>query len=568
VLRRFRASFAWVAARYRVGARVGIWVPVALVLTFAVLKQFNPFGINAAAGARSEEATLRIVSPYYTPSREVVVVLLDDDYLRARNVGWPLRFAEQGRLLRQIASAGPSVILVDFVYPHRHGDGQAGTGTDDIQSLLNPLVNTEDPVIRDVPVVFTALAKGLDALPPDFRFCADRLRDTSTPLDILEPQSLPQPLQDRLRPDGGGRFRVGYIRWSRCGEDYPLLLGGDTRAPTPVFAAYKAFCDSPAHAGRCQDSHPTRDPADYVHPLIVRAGAFPPPEQKFAFSESACQRPMPEGREMGRGERFMAAIQQLTLGVFQDLRTAPDPQLSLPCPAIAVLPMSQLQDASRMEWETLLKNKAVIVGADLSGLPDLVNSPVHGQVPGAVWHGMALDNLVSLGGNYLADRHPRLRAYGGFALLVVFAYVFPFILFFIEQKSIKRGRAWMSFTLWMLLALTYWGFGDGRAAVICIAIGVGLDLTLPSASVVYLLGLAAVAILSALLLEAGIPPGNWLGLVLVAAAFGTTMRVYCRPTPQRTFPHEYSALRAIYLAIGGLRSRRTARVSEPPATGE
>ena len=129
MFRRFRAKLAAIAATYRATAKVSIWLPAAIVLTFAVLEQFNPFGINTAAGARSEQATLRIVSPYYTPSREVAVVLVDDDYLRARNVGWPLRFAEQGRLLRQIASAGPSVILVDFVYPHRHGDEQAGTGT-------------------------------------------------------------------------------------------------------------------------------------------------------------------------------------------------------------------------------------------------------------------------------------------------------------------------------------------------------------------------------------------------------------------------------------------------------
>jgi hypothetical protein len=568
VFRRFRASLAWTAARYRVRAKVSLWLPAAVVLTFAVLEQFNPFGINSAAGARSEQATLRIVSPYYTPSRDVAVVLIDDDYLRSRNVGWPLRFAEQGRILRQLASAGPSVILVDFVYPHRHGDEQAGTGTDDIQSLLNPLVNSEDPVIREVPIVFTAMAKGLDSLPSDFSFCAKGLRDTSLPLDILEPQSLPQTLQDRMSSDGGGRFRVGYIRWSRCGEDYPLLLGGDVRAPTPVFAAYKAFCDSAAHSGRCQESHPVRDPGNFVHPMIVRAGAFPPPEQKFAFSESACQRPMPEKREVGRSERFTAALQQLTLGVFQDLRTAADPQLSLPCPAVAVLPMSRLQDASRIEWEALLKNKAVVLGADLSGIPDFVNSPVHGQIPGAVWHGMALDNLVSLGGRYLAERHPTLKEYGGLALLLVFAYVFPFVLHVLELKSMKVGRAWVSLTLWLLLSLTYWGFGDGTAALTCLAIGIGLDLTSPSTSVVYLLGLAFAAVLSALLLETGIPPGNWLGLILVAAAFGHTMKTYCRGTKRKAFPNEMSVLRAIFHAISALRNRRTVGAPEPPVTGE
>jgi CHASE2 domain-containing sensor protein len=568
LFRRFRAGLAGIAASYRSTAKVSIWLPAAVVLTFAVLEAFNPFGINAAAGARSEQATLRIVSPYYTPSREVAVVLVDDDYLRARKVGWPLRFAEQGRLLRQIASAGPAVILVDFVYPHRHGDEQAGTGTDDIESLLNPIVNTENPVIGGVPIVFTAMAKGLEQLPPDFSFCAGELRSAQAPLDILDRESLPEALQSRLAPDGAGRFRVGYVRWSRCGNDYPLLLGGDVRAPTPVFAAYQAFCDSAANSGRCTTAHPSRDPAAYVHPMIVRAGAFPPPEQKFAYSESACQRPMPERREIPRNERFLAALQQLTLGVFRDLRTARDPQLALPCPAVAVIPMSRLQDASRVEWEALLQNKAVVLGADISGIPDFIDSPVHGQIPGAVWHGMALDNLVSLGDRYLSERHPKLKEYGGFALLLLFAYAFPYILYVLEMKSMKVGRAWVSLTLWLMLSLMYWGFGDGTAAITCLAIGVGLDLTSPSTSVVYLLGIALAAVLSALLLEPGIPPGNWLGLVLVAAAFGHTMKAYCRGTKRKPFPAELSVLRAIYVALTALRNRRTARLPEPPATGE
>jgi hypothetical protein len=556
VLKRLRAFVAGLAARYRSTAKVSLWVPAAVVLTFTVLDSFDPFGISSAAGARSAQATLRIVSPYYTPSREVAVVLIDDDYLRARNVGWPLRFAEQGRLLRQIASAGPSVILVDFVYPHRHGDEQAAGGSDEIESLLNPIVNTQDPVISQVPIVFTAMAKPPSELPADFSFCADDLRAASADPQVLEPDSFPAALQVRVNGEGTGRFRVGYVRWSRCGDDYPLLLGGYVRAPTPVFAAYRAFCESPEHAERCA-SNPTEQPADYAYPLMVRAGAFPPPEQKFAYSESECQRPMPEKRAVPRSERFLAALQQLTLGVFRDLRNATDPQVALPCPAIAVLPLSRLQDASRVEWEQLLKHKAVVLGADISGIPDFIDSPVHGQIPGAVWHGMALDNLVSLGDSYLAERHSNLKEYGGFVLLLVFAYAFPYVLFLLDQRSMKIGRAWVSLTLWLVLSLMYWGFGDGTAAITCLAIGIGLDLTSPSTSVVYLLAIAAAAVLSALLLEQGIPPGNWLGLVLVAAAFGHTLKTYCRGSKRKTFPADASVLRAIYSAILTLFNRRT-----------
>ena len=49
--------------------------------------------------------------------------------------------------------------------------------------------------------------------------------------------------------------------------------------------------------------------------MIVRPGAFPTPEQRFAYSESICQRPLTERGGMPASERFLSALQQLTLGV-------------------------------------------------------------------------------------------------------------------------------------------------------------------------------------------------------------------------------------------------------------
>jgi hypothetical protein len=418
-----------------------------------------------------------------------------------------------------------------------------------------------------VPIVFTAMAKPLAALPDGFEFCAEELQEHGSPVDILDRESLPAALSEQVQANGHGRFRVGYIRWSRCGGEYPLMLGGDPNAPTPVFAAYRAFCESPKHAARCERSDPW-GARNFVHPMIVRPGAFPTPEQRFAYSESVCQRPLPEHGDLPASERFLPALQQLTLGVFGDLRKSPSLQLSLPCPAVTVLPLSRLQDASRDTWNELLRDKAVIVGADLSGIPDLVDSPVHGQIPGAVWHGMALDNLVSLNSNYLAQRHPAIRKYGGCALLLAFAYAFPFILHFLELRTIRLGRAWVSFTLWVILALMYVGFGDVQAALLCLAIGMGLDLTSPSTSAIYLVGIALAAGCSALLLKWGVPPGNWLGVVLVAAAFGHALKPYYHASAIRQFPAQLSVLGAVLFAIARRGDPDAAHAFESSHKGE
>lgn len=52
---RFRAAF-------RARADVSLWMPAAVAVTFFVFLALDPFGMGAASHARSEQATLRIVS--------------------------------------------------------------------------------------------------------------------------------------------------------------------------------------------------------------------------------------------------------------------------------------------------------------------------------------------------------------------------------------------------------------------------------------------------------------------------------------------------------------------------
>ncbi len=183
-------------------------------------------------------------------------MLIDDDYLRQRQTGWPLRFAEQGRLLRQIASAGPSVILVDLVYPHRHGD-DASSGGGDLDRIppLNPIANTSDPTISGVPVVLTAMAKGLDSPASRLQLLRQRTARPRKPLDILDPESMPDPLRARLSPDGTGRSAWA----SFAGPDAATITcccGGDhARAEPGVRCLSRVLrIERPQRAVCCQQS--------------------------------------------------------------------------------------------------------------------------------------------------------------------------------------------------------------------------------------------------------------------------------------------------------------------------
>lgn len=535
---RAAALLARLRASFHLRAGLSLWMPAAIAITFFVFLALDPFNIGKASGARSEQATLRIVSPFYQPSGKVTVIVIDDEYLRSRESGWPLRYAEQGRLLRQILSNDPAVLVVDLVYPHRHGD---------IQALFDPIRSS-----GDTPIVFTAMAREPSYLPQRYQFCMKELAPGGPKLDLLDPRSAQPELLALARPDGtqpdeaNGRFNLAFVRWSGCGNRYPLVLGGDPAFLTPAFAAYRAFCSRHPGEASCARGNPVENVEDYLHPMIVRAGAFPPAEQSFAFGEQACQRFAPRGGETSAWRRLIVTLQQLTLGVFKDLRDEKDNNLSLPCPAVTVAPLSTLVNAPREDWNELLHGKLVLLGANISGVPDFIDTPVHGLVPGVVWHGMALDNLLSLGSGYLAERYGTLQKVIGFVLAMIFAYAFPFIVGLLEHPRLKKALIAASFSIWPLLAAMYFYFGDPTAAVTALAVGVGFDLMKPSSSATYLIGIAAAAIGSLFFLSRGWPPGNWMGLVFVLVAFSSTVKPYYRSEERRNFPHRASVLRNLY----------------------
>lgn len=59
---------------------------------------------------------------------------------------------------------------------------------------------------------------------------------------------------------------------------------------------------------------------------------------------------------------------------------------------LATLPEQQLSDA--------LKDRFILIGAVVPGQNDLVDSPVHGTIPGVFLHAMALDNLLTFGNSF------------------------------------------------------------------------------------------------------------------------------------------------------------------------
>ena len=81
-------------------------------------------------------------------------------------------------------------------------------------------------------------------------------------------------------------------------------------------------------------------------------------------------------------------------GVFtgEDTRPICPYNLTYSVAQLVTLPDAQLSDA--------LKDRFVLIGAVIPGQNDLIDSPVHGTIPGVFLHAMALDNLLTFGSDF------------------------------------------------------------------------------------------------------------------------------------------------------------------------
>jgi len=236
------------------------------------------------------------------------------------------------------------------------------------------------------------------------------------------------------------------------------------------------------------------------------------------------------------------SLEQLLLGVFEDLRSADQPNLALPCPSVTVIPASVLWSGDGAAARELLGGRFVMIGAAVSGIADWHQSPVHGQVPGVVLHAMALDNLLSLGTHYATELSTSASVCIATLLLLTLAFVAPRVLLRWRERN-SRTLAALAFAMWLSLAGFLAASGaSGGAVFAALAIGLALDLIAPMQTFGYLLIVALSAIGASTLLRLGIAPANWIGMILVAVTFFHTSKQFFRDEHRKGFPHKASFL--------------------------
>lgn len=542
------------------------WARVVVAITYLTLLSVDPLNIGTASSQRSEDAVLRISAAYYDASREVTVVLIDDDYLRKIGSGWPMSYRAQGLLLRRLLSYEPSAVFVDLLYRQRYNQEPSVDSPADLLAALPRPPRLRLPAPRAASseallpaLIFAGLSTDATKLSPQpGSFCypdglaADQLRNDP----LLDTQSIDPTLQTLVAaPSDRAALGVALVGWSGCGSSYPLLLAGSRAAPTPAYAMYRAFCSRHGLSERCADQSASRQlrapggedtDVDFVRPLIVRWGTFAPGFQKPFYAAGSCQRATRDDGEVGPLPRFAQAFQQLALGAIFDVRTDAKPEISRPCPAVPVIRADALLDGDPRALGALLRDKAVFLGASVAGVPDWYTSPVHGRIPGVVLHAMALDNLLTAGPRYAKRMHSQVSDAIRIGLALLVAFVAPWFLLRRQRLLGDRVPVLLGLGLWIGYSIYLAVHGLQREALGALAVGLAFDLIKPTDTLRYTLLIALMALLALLALASGWSPWNWIGLLLVIVATTETMKGFLKASAPKPFPHPDSLLGALF----------------------
>ncbi|MGH8389256.1 MAG: CHASE2 domain-containing protein [Pseudomonas sp.] len=330
--------------------------PIFFVLAVAFIALFDPFGLASSSSTASANWLNRLFADQYPDNgqHQVVVLLVDDNYVQRHQTYWPLPYNEQSKLFKRLLAYQPGAVFVDLLYTHDHSRTVPGQQPF-MESQL--LANVFERYQR----------QGIALL----------LANTGVPRDV----------------DGGinvlPRFaatsRPALVSWSGLGNQYPLAMPTDLGTlETPALGLYREYCKQ----HDCLALPADAEAAARLPAIALQWGLKLSPLQEHISDIEHCSAP----------------------GVFDQLVQAMFWKLSISaqatCPYSLTLTASDLEASATEDRELLsklLRGKLVLVGASIAGTGDLTLSPLHGKIPGVYLHAMALDNLITWGAHYYRD---------------------------------------------------------------------------------------------------------------------------------------------------------------------
>lgn len=323
-----------------------------------LLAILDPFGLASSSDKASAQWLNRMFAGHYSNAgqRQVVVVLIDDAYLMRNETSWPMPYGEQSKLFKRLLAFKPKAVFVDLLYSHDHSFGDPARGS---QLLANVFERYQR---QGIPLWLAnmGVARG----------------------DAGQANTL-APFAEVSRP--------GLVAWEGVDDKYPLAVQTPIGLmETPAMALYRQFCTTQP----CTSPPVAAQAAAAQQPIAVQWGLNLAPEQARIADVRHCAPPR---------HFVVAAVAQFFQAVFWKL----DDSAMARCPYTLTIAASDLEVSDPQDQALLaelLRDRLVLVGANITSTGDLVESPVHGQLPGVYLHAMALDNLINSGMDY--DHEP------------------------------------------------------------------------------------------------------------------------------------------------------------------
>lgn len=336
------------------------------------------FGVESAAQKASFDLFQRVFSPHYPTDNQdrLYVVLIEDQDLPLSGEGspsWPPDYADHAALLDALAGSDdyrPAGVFFDTLFENVPSDPGAVD-----------LLCTEAAEISaaGVPVIFAQL--------PDFG---------------RESAPIPRALQLCRTP-----VETAAVGWRAPEGLYPfaVTIAGET-IPTAAAALYAIALENQAAVDREAAAGFNEKGADG-------------PAMRTLWGATS---PAIAGCTNYRGDfgtKFLHSARIFISGFFPHRRLRQDFEYPQRCSFHAVKSARDILSLSPEERDYLaaeLDNAFVLVGVNVDGIPDFVDSPVHGRLPGVFMHAMALDNMLTSGPRFLRDSPKIPLPFGGLSL--------------------------------------------------------------------------------------------------------------------------------------------------------
>jgi len=343
-----------------------------------LLDKFDPFGLSKQMHSYSERLVQKVTAPFYGSAAQdkIAVVLIDKASLAARGEAWPPRYVYYEEVVRRIAKQRPTAIFLDVL-------------------------------IEDKRAYDDSLAAARQAL-------GETLNKTGVPLYLATLDT-----QNNSVFNGVPGTQTTLTGWRGYTSDYPLAISpghfygehdkqldpeekcDTSQNRTAALQLYQQLCDQGLQQG-CPAHNEADTEKQFCDAMVVQWGHHVSKvvTERKLISESQCT-----ATEQSISVRIGESVRAFFASLFSGVNEGALKQLRQTCPYTVTV---REEDLSSEKVRNLLTGRVVMIGLNLPGIHDIIDSPVHGQIPGVYLHAMALDNLLTWNTSYYPRKEEQI----------------------------------------------------------------------------------------------------------------------------------------------------------------